>query len=507
MRPARTHVRRAFALLLASCLLLCQMPAVAFADADQGGAHKDVTPSVVESEAGQDGLPYASDGDAVQSGGEGAPVESDHALTNDGYTLTGELVEDDVIKSIDVVGAQTTVGTSENVPSNAVIVNTPGDDVTSNYDISYVNGTLEVTKAPLTITANDQTYTYNGETQGEGDTAYEDPAEIAEKVTVKGLQGSDALTSIVLDGQGKEVGVYELVPSNAAVGEATGNYDITYVNGKLTITPTYTVTYRVVGGTWSDGTTADRTETVASGESPASVPTGMVASPGFTGGAWDNDPAGAAITGDATFTYAFEAIPKHTIRFVNEDGTELQSGLVAYGETPTYTGEPPTKPATAQFTYTFAGWTPEVVPVEADATYTATYEATPITATLTFDLAGGTLDGKTGTVTITANVGDTIAIPAAPTRKGYVFRYWKGSEYHPGDPYEVTGDHTFTAMWEKAADASPDQSGGKASPTTPATGDDSTMLVVALSVAALGLLCLLAALDVRCRAHRGRHSR
>ena len=95
---------------------------------------------------------------------------------------------------------------------------------------------FQIKKAPLTIKANDQTLTYNGQTQGEGDTAYEDPAEIAEKVTVKGLQGSDELTKIEVDGQGKEVGEYVLRPNDAAVGTVTGNYDITYVNGTLTIT-------------------------------------------------------------------------------------------------------------------------------------------------------------------------------------------------------------------------------------------------------------------------------
>ena len=95
---------------------------------------------------------------------------------------------------------------------------------------------FQIKKAPLTIKANDQTLTYNGQTQGPGDAAYEDPAEIAEKVTVEGLQGSDKLTKIEVDGQGKEVGEYDLIPNAAAVGNATANYDIKYVNGKLTIT-------------------------------------------------------------------------------------------------------------------------------------------------------------------------------------------------------------------------------------------------------------------------------
>ena len=93
--------------------------------------------------------------------------------------------------------------------------------------------------APLTIKAIDQTLIYNGEIQGPGDKAYKDPAEIAEVVEVKGLEGTDELTSVVVDGQGQKVGQYDLIPSAAAVnkeGSGNGNYTITYVNGTLTIT-------------------------------------------------------------------------------------------------------------------------------------------------------------------------------------------------------------------------------------------------------------------------------
>ncbi len=72
------------------------------------------------------------------------------------------------------------------------------------------------------------------------------------------------------------------------------------------------------------------------------------------------------------------------------------------------------------------------------------------TATLTFDLAGGTLNNRTGTYTITAKVGDTIKLPAAPQRTGYDFKCWKGSEYAAGADYKVEGDHAFTAEWDKA---------------------------------------------------------
>jgi len=69
--------------------------------------------------------------------------------------------------------------------------------------------------------------------------------------------------------------------------------------------------------------------------------------------------------------------------------------------------------------------------------------------TLSFDLDGGTLNGQTGTITIVANVGDVIKLPDAPTKDGFTFKCWIGSEYAAGAEYIVEGDHKFTAEWEQ----------------------------------------------------------
>lgn len=79
------------------------------------------------------------------------------------------------------------------------------------------------------------------------------------------------------------------------------------------------------------------------------------------------------VKGEATYTATFDEISLYTVRFLNEDGTELQSSKVAAGETPVYSGTTPTKAKTKEYIYTFAGWTPEIVPVTADTVYTATY--------------------------------------------------------------------------------------------------------------------------------------
>lgn len=66
----------------------------------------------------------------------------------------------------------------------------------------------------------------------------------------------------------------------------------------------------------------------------------------------------------------------YTVTFKNVDGTVLQSSAVQYGNVPVYAGDVPTLAATAQYTYTFAGWDATLIPVTEEVVYTATYDAT-----------------------------------------------------------------------------------------------------------------------------------
>lgn len=126
------------------------------------------------------------------------------------------------------------------------------------------------------------------------------------------------------------------------------------------------------------------------------------------------------------------------IKFVNYDGTVLQSGQVAYGETPAYSGATPTKPADAQYTYTFAGWTPAIVAVTGDATYTATYNSTRNSYTVTFVDYDGT-ELKVDIV----EYGQAATPPENPVRENYYFMGWDS------DFSFVTGDMTVTATYKQ----------------------------------------------------------
>lgn len=71
----------------------------------------------------------------------------------------------------------------------------------------------------------------------------------------------------------------------------------------------------------------------------------------------------------------FPHLTYYTIRFLNYDGTELQSSQVLEGEMPVYSGATPVRPEEENYTYTFNGWNPTIVAATANADYIAQYTA------------------------------------------------------------------------------------------------------------------------------------
>ncbi len=159
--------------------------------------------------------------------GSDTKVYDGTALTKNSYTNT-ELAEGDNITSVTVTGSQTAVGTSDNVPSAAVIKNGNGDEVTTCYEITYTNGTLTVNGMALTITAGSDTKVYDG------------TALTKNSYTNTALSNGDVLESVTVTGSQTAAGNSANVPSAAVIkkGETdvTGNYAINYVNGTLTVT-------------------------------------------------------------------------------------------------------------------------------------------------------------------------------------------------------------------------------------------------------------------------------
>jgi hypothetical protein len=97
-----------------------------------------------------------------------------------------------------------------------------------NYTGSFTGALLDITPAPLSITANDATKIYGQPTTFAGT-----------EFTANGLQPvGDTMSTVTRTsagaGAGAAAGVYGIVPS-AALGTGLGNYTITYANGTLTV--------------------------------------------------------------------------------------------------------------------------------------------------------------------------------------------------------------------------------------------------------------------------------
>ena len=164
-------------------------------------------------------------------------------LTDDGYIMTGDLTGDDKLDSVTVTGSQTAAGESDNVPSDAKIVDANGNDVTANYYINYVNGELEVTKRDVTIVADSDSKAYDSTALTNGNYAVLDGnvTEIPEGITFStdgvGILGNGETITATVTGSQTLVGSSDNVPGNALVNGATSNnYEYHYINGTLTVT-------------------------------------------------------------------------------------------------------------------------------------------------------------------------------------------------------------------------------------------------------------------------------
>lgn len=81
------------------------------------------------------------------------------------------------------------------------------------------------------------------------------------------------------------------------------------------------------------------------------------------------------VTKDAVYKANFkEATRSYIVKWVNSDGTVLDSEKVEYGKTPSYKGSSPIKADDSNYRYSFAGWDRATAAVTSDQTYKAVYK-------------------------------------------------------------------------------------------------------------------------------------
>ena len=181
---------------------------------------------------------------------------------------------------------------------------------------------------------------------------------------------------------------YTFIGWDSNINIVTG--DITYTAQFSNVTNSYNVTWQ----NW-DGNVLELDENVEYGMMPSydgETPTRpATAQYTYTFSGWE--PTIATVTGNVTYAAQFsESINKYTVTWENWDGSVLEvDDNVEYGVMPTYAGETPTRPATAQYTYTFSGWAPTIDTVTGNVAYVAQYSYVVNQYTITWQNWDGTV--------------------------------------------------------------------------------------------------------------------
>ncbi len=238
-----------------------------------------------------------------------------------------------------------------------------------------------------------------------------------------------------------------------AIGDGTNytNSDwsnpVTYVKN----TPSkYTIT-------WKNGDTVLETDTDVS---EGTVPTYDGAEPtkaadaqySYVFSGWT--PEIVAASENATYTAIFTpVINTYTVIWKNGDTTLETDENVTYGSSPSYDGATPTKDATAQYTYTFSGWTPQISSVTGSVTYQAQFTETLRTYTVTFYSEDGLTVLDTVTVEYGSNAVYSKSTPVKNAAEGYTYVFEKWVTAQGGsvtdDLTNVIGDRSVYASFKE----------------------------------------------------------
>lgn len=198
--------------------------------------------------------------------------------------------------------------------------------------------------------------------------------------------------------------------------------EFTQVKGPQTYTATYNKTKRKYTITWlnDDNSQIDQTQ-VEYGEVPIHAAATKTATAEWTYSfaGWDNEPV--AVMGDATYKAMFnKAKNSYKITWLNEDGSKIEDTTVEYGVVPAHANA--SKAATAEYAYSFNGWSPTPVDVTGIATYTATFSQTEnkYSVSVTAYPNGSVSPASVSNIGCETASGDITATPNA----GYNFVNW-----------------------------------------------------------------------------------
>jgi hypothetical protein len=316
-------------------------------------------------------------------------------------TLSG-FVNGDTASVVSGEAVLSTTATTTSAVNTYPLTVTRGTLAAVNYDFTFVNGTLTVNKAVLTVTADNKFRAY-----GVANPAFTTTISgFVNGDSLSSLSGEVAVTTSALASSG--VGIYPIMLTQGTL--AAANYDFTFVNGELTVNKamlTVTAenkskTYGAANPNWSatlTGFVNGETISVVSGEAALSAPA---------------TPSSNVGTYPITVTQGTLAAANYDFTFINGTLTISKAQLTVTADNKSRTYGAANPALTATITGFVNGETSNVVGGEAALSTTATagsaagaYPITVAPGTLTaenyeFTFVNSTLTISKATLTVTA---------------------------------------------------------------------------------------------------------
>ena len=394
-----------------------------------------------------------------------------------------------------------------NVTGTAVVKDSKGNDVTSEFEVTPKPGKLIIKNSMIQYTVTFKVE--NGE--------WNDGGSDDKTVTLSRKENEDLLLTLKAEdipgvgnkpSSGFKAGEWDITPSTEMVISRDRVFTYTY-DQKAPIS--HTVTFKVENGTWNDGTTEDKKIILSGYEgdtlklSADQIPlVGTKPDSEHKKGKWDVTPNIATeITGDTTYTYTYadKKMIKYTVTFKVENGEWDDGGsedkvvtlsreeaedllLLLKNEDIPAVGNKPSNGFKA------GGW--DTAPrtdlvISEDKTYTYTYaQKASISQTVTFKVENGTWSDGTSEdkiVTLSGYEGDILKlsadqIPAAGDKPGDGFTEGKW-DVVPVTDKEVTQDVVYTYTYaEKEEVVKPEYYFVKGADSTVTEGDETEQEII-----------------------------
>ncbi|RFS20532.1 hypothetical protein DVR12_18370 [Chitinophaga silvatica] len=287
-----------------------------------------------------------------------------------------------------------------------------------------VDFSLTISKAPLTITANDASKTYNG-------LAYSGGNGVSYSGFVNNETSSVVTGTVSYNGNSQSAintGTFAITPA----GLTASNYDITYADGTLTINPaTLTATANAASKTYDGNTYSGSYGVTITGFVNNETNAIVTGTPNYSGSALS-----ATLAGTYTITPAGLTAPNYTIIYTDGTLTINPATLTATANAASKTYDGLTYSGSNSYTITgFVNNETDAI-VTGTATYSGNYQSATNVGTYTITPAGLTAPNYTinyadGTLTINSA---TLTATANAASKTY-----DGITYNGGNGVTVTG--------------------------------------------------------------------